>query len=108
MDLRKIVEKGFILPHYFYLIKDIAKSSFLNFKWRHQKAGGGQSVFWYERWLETGDSAILEDIIDYNEDDVRATEKFYKYVVQKKNTAEDMATSRDRCIKILVESRESI
>lgn len=77
VDLLKIIEKAFIFPLYFYSIKDIAKSSFLNFKWRHQKAGGGQSVFWYEKWLETGSTEILEDIINYNEDDVLATEHLY-------------------------------
>ena len=74
VDLQKVIEKAIIFPLYFYSIKDIAKSNFLNFKWRHQKAGGGQSVFWYEQWLETGNREILEDIINYNEDDVRATE----------------------------------
>ena len=74
VDLQKVVEKAIIFPLYFYSIKDIAMSNFLNFKWRHQKAGGGQSVFWYEQWLETGNNDILADIINYNEDDVRATE----------------------------------
>ena len=54
IDLQKSVEKSVVLPLYFYSIKDIAKSSFLNFKWRHAKAGGGQSIFWYEQWLEKG------------------------------------------------------
>ena len=31
-------------------------------------------MFWYDQWLKAGDRAILEDIINYNEDDVRATE----------------------------------
>lgn len=80
VDLQKVVEKAVIFPLYFYSIKDIAKSSFLNFKWRHQKAGGGQSVFWYEEWLEIGNSEILEDIINYNEDDVRATECLFAWL----------------------------
>jgi uncharacterized protein len=84
IDLQKSIEKSIIFPLYFYSIKDIAKSSFLNFKWRHQKAGGGQSVFWYEEWLETGNSEILEDIINYNEDDVRATERLYMYMIENK------------------------
>lgn len=74
IDLKKCVDKSVIFPLYFYSIKDIAKSSFVNFKWRHAKAGGGQSIFWYEQWLETKDRQTLQDIIDYNEDDVRATE----------------------------------
>ncbi|HAU1644232.1 TPA: TM0106 family RecB-like putative nuclease [Legionella pneumophila] len=71
VDLSKKLTDSFIFPVYFYSIKDIAKH--LDFKWQHEKAGGAQSIFWYEKWLETSDRTILEDIINYNEDDVRAT-----------------------------------
>jgi len=81
VDLEKIVQKSVILPLYFYSIKDIAKSDFLDFKWRHEKAGGGQSIFWYEEWLETGNREVLDDIINYNEDDVRATEHLYLWLL---------------------------
>lgn len=84
VDIEKVVQKSVIFPLYFYSIKDIAKSEFLGFKWRHEKAGGGQSVFWYEEWLETGNPEILNDIINYNEDDVRATEHLYLWL--KSNT----------------------
>lgn len=80
IDLQKVVEQSAIFPLYFYSIKDLAKSRFINFKWRHQKAGGGQSVFWYDQWLATGDKIILEDIINYNEDDVRATEHLFRWI----------------------------
>ncbi len=81
VDLEKVVQKSVILPLYFYSIKDIAKSDFLGFKWRHEKAGGGQSIFWYEEWLETGNREVLDDIINYNEDDVRATENLYLWLL---------------------------
>lgn len=80
IDLNNHVLETVVLPLYFYSIKDIAKSPFVNFKWRHAKAGGGQSIFWYERWLETGDRQVLQDIIDYNEDDVRATEHVHLWL----------------------------
>ncbi|HAW6249833.1 TPA: TM0106 family RecB-like putative nuclease, partial [Legionella pneumophila] len=67
VDLSKKLTDSFIFPVYFYSIKDIAKH--LNFKWKHEKAGGAQSIFWYEKWLETADRTILQDIINYNEDD---------------------------------------
>lgn len=73
VDLLAIVRDSVIFPLYFYSIKDIAKSKFLGFKWRSTKAGGAQSIFWYEEWLETKDRRILQDVIDYNEDDVLAT-----------------------------------
>jgi len=78
-DLLKTVQSAAIFPLYFYSIKDIAK--FLNFKWRHEKAGGGQSIFWYETWLETGDRNVLQDIVNYNEDDVRATEFLHSWLI---------------------------
>ncbi|MDP2695802.1 MAG: TM0106 family RecB-like putative nuclease [bacterium] len=81
-DLMKAVQSTVIFPIYFYSIKDIAK--FLKFKWRHEKAGGGQSIFWYETWLEAGDKTILQDIINYNEDDVRATEFLHQWLTDKK------------------------
>lgn len=80
VDLQKVIETSIVFPLYFYSIKDIAKSPFLNFKWCHQKAGGGQSVFWHDQWLATGDRTILEDIIRYNEDDVRATEHLFRWI----------------------------
>jgi predicted RecB family nuclease len=82
IDLEKEVKKTVVLPLYFYSIKDIAKSPFVNFKWRHAKAGGAQSMFWYEQWLKTGDRSILQDIIRYNEDDVRATEHVNKWLAE--------------------------
>lgn len=82
VDLSKVVQESVIFPLYFYSIKDIAKSPFVNFKWRHAKAGGAQSIFWYEKWLETQDRSILQDIIDYNEDDVIATEFLHKWLVE--------------------------
>lgn len=81
VDLSVVVQDCVIFPLYFYSIKDIAKSKFLNYKWRHPKAGGAQSIFWYEKWLETGDRQVLQDIVDYNEDDVIATEYLHQWLV---------------------------
>ncbi len=80
IDLSPLFLKSFIFPVYFYSIKDIAKH--LNFKWQHEKAGGGQSILWYEKWLETGDRKVLQDIINYNEDDVRATEFLHNWMLK--------------------------
>jgi uncharacterized protein len=84
VDLEDARIESVIFPLYFYSIKDIAKSKFVNFKWRHAKAGGAQSIFWFEKWLETGDKSVLEDIIKYNEDDVRATEFLHQWFIKQK------------------------
>ncbi|MGE3278560.1 MAG: TM0106 family RecB-like putative nuclease [Candidatus Altimarinota bacterium] len=80
VDLFEDVKKSVIFPLYFYSIKDLAKSKFIDYKWRNAKAGGAQSIFWYEEWLEKADRRILQDVIDYNEDDVRATEALYEWM----------------------------
>lgn len=78
-NLLTTVCESVALPVYFYSLKDIAKQ--LGFKWRHKAAGGANSITWYEQYLQLKDTKktaakakkILQDIIDYNEDDVRAT-----------------------------------
>lgn len=81
VDIFTYSVESYIFPVYFYSIKDIAK--YLNFKWQHEKAGCAQSIFWYEQWLESGDRKILQDIIDYNEDDVRATQFLHQLILTK-------------------------
>jgi len=79
VNLLTTVCESVALPVYFYSLKDIARE--LGFKWRHKSAGGANSITWYEEYLEQkgkkGGAArakrLLKDIIDYNEDDVRAT-----------------------------------
>jgi uncharacterized protein len=71
IDLHRVAVEAAVLPLYFYSLKDIAQ--YLGFKWQAQDAGGAESVVWYNEWLETGDKKILDKILRYNEDDVRAT-----------------------------------
>lgn len=71
VDLKPIATKRLTLPLYFYSLKNICK--FFGFSWSGDLQSGGASIDYYERWCETGDRKILNDIIVYNEDDVRAT-----------------------------------
>ena len=66
-------------------IHSMNKEEILEFKRRQEKAGGSQSIFCYEEWLETGNSKILEDLINYNEDDVHATEHHYLWLKNHSN-----------------------
>jgi len=78
-NLLTAVCESVALPVYFYSLKDIARE--LGFRWRHKAAGGANSITWYEEYLNLKDfkktaakaKKILQDIIDYNEDDVCAT-----------------------------------
>ncbi len=76
------MKDDFVFPIYFYGLKQICK--FLGFSWRSTKAGGAQSIFWYEEWLATGNREILNTIIDYNEDDVRATKFLKDWILTRK------------------------
>ncbi|MBI2062901.1 MAG: TM0106 family RecB-like putative nuclease [Candidatus Yanofskybacteria bacterium] len=66
----KFIEAA-VLPIYFYSLKDVAK--YLGFKWQADDAGGAESVVWYNDWLQKHDQKIMDKIIKYNEDDVKAT-----------------------------------
>lgn len=71
IDLGRVVKQTAVFPVYFYSLKDIARV--LGFLWRHPEASGLNSIFWYHKWIETESRSMRQDIIDYNEDDVRAT-----------------------------------
>jgi hypothetical protein len=45
----------------------------LGFEWRDTSPSGAASIEWFDRWTKTHDPAIRARIIDYNEDDCRAT-----------------------------------
>jgi uncharacterized protein len=82
IDLYRIAIETAVLPLYFYSLKDIAK--YLGFKWASVDAGGAESVVWYDQWLETGDKKIMQKILQYNEDDVRATLFVKEWLAQQK------------------------
>ena len=70
VDLMPLLQKSVILPITSYSIKPIAKH--LGFRWREEKAGGAQSLFWYAEYLQ-GDHELKKKLVEYNEDDVIAT-----------------------------------
>ena len=65
------VKKGTEWPTWDYSIKSLAK--YLGFAWRDTHPSGAASIEWFNRWIETGDEAVRQRILDYNEDDCRAT-----------------------------------
>jgi len=78
IDLLGRLRGSIIFPSPFYSLKDVAKH--LGFKWRAGEVTGVDSIIWYEKWLNESDQQALQDIIDYNEDDVRATWYVIKWV----------------------------
>jgi predicted RecB family nuclease len=54
-----------------FSIKTLAK--YLGFAWRDTDPSGASSIEWFHQWVESGDATVRQRIIDYNEDDCRAT-----------------------------------
>lgn len=71
IDLHAKLIDSVVLPLYFYSLKDVA--GYLGYKWADPNAGGAESVVWYSEWLDKKDDHILNKLLKYNEDDVRAT-----------------------------------
>jgi uncharacterized protein len=71
IDLFQLVKKYAILPLNYYNLKDVAKH--FGFKWRASDASGGNSMIWYDEWVKNRDKKLLKKILEYNEDDVKAT-----------------------------------
>ena len=84
IDLHAVAVDSVVLPLYFYTLKDIAQ--YLGYRWNDPHAGGAESVVWYNQWLDTQDDSVLQKILKYNEDDVRATMLIKEWLAQQKPT----------------------
>lgn len=71
IDLHAWVTQTVTLPVESYALKPIAR--WLGFQWSDASANGAQAIYWYAQWLATGNRSFLEAILQYNEDDCRAT-----------------------------------
>lgn len=71
IDLLELLRPAVIFPLPFYSLKDIAV--YIGFQWRSKDATGANSVLWFEQWLAKKNQKVLQKILEYNEDDVRAT-----------------------------------
>lgn len=82
IDLYAKLVDTVVLPLYFYSLKDVA--GHLGYKWDDPRAGGAESVVWYNEWLTKNDDSIMKKILKYNEDDVRATLLIKEWLEQQK------------------------
>ncbi len=71
IDLYKVVQKHTDWPLSSYSLKAIAM--YLGFKWRDETPSGALSIQWFNEYLEKNDPQILQRILEYNEDDCKAT-----------------------------------
>jgi predicted RecB family nuclease len=66
-----IVLKATEWPTRDYSIKTLAR--YLGFTWRDAHPSGAASIEWFDRWCRERDPQVRQQILDYNEDDCRAT-----------------------------------
>ena len=78
IDILFSLRHSVVFPLPFYSLKDIG--AYLGFHWRSEDAGGANSVLWFEDWLKTKDEGVLKKIVEYNEDDVRATHHLQRWL----------------------------
>jgi uncharacterized protein len=75
IDLHRIATKTFAFPTYTNGLKDVA--AFLGFKWRHDDINALDAIAYYLRYQTNPETywGKIEAVIDYNEDDCRATKR---------------------------------
>jgi uncharacterized protein len=80
IDLLEVIRRTVIFPLTFYSLKDIG--AYIGFKWRSDDASGANSVLWFEEWLAKKNRKLLDKILEYNEDDVRATREVKEWLMK--------------------------
>lgn len=66
-----VVKKATEWPTHDHSIKTLAK--YLGFGWRDTNPSGAASIEWYDRFIQNSSPENKQRILDYNEDDCRAT-----------------------------------
>lgn len=66
-----VVLKATEWPTRDHSIKTLAK--YLGFSWRDTHPSGAASIEWFDRWCRERDPLVKQRVLDYNEDDCRAT-----------------------------------
>lgn len=73
-----VVKKKTVWPTHDHSIKTLAR--YAGFQWRDADPSGAESIEWYHRWLESGNEELKQRILEYNEDDCRATRVLLDYL----------------------------
>jgi predicted RecB family nuclease len=81
VDLYKVVREALRVSEG-YSLKDV--EAFYMGARKGEVRDAGASIVQYERWRESGDDRILEDIRRYNEDDCRSTELLRDWLVSQR------------------------
>lgn len=79
IDLHQLVTTTVVLPVESYSLKNIAR--WMGFQWQNKEASGAQSIYWYSQWIQNQERSYLEAILQYNEDDCRATYHLKEWII---------------------------
>ena len=66
-----VVAKAMEWPTNDHSIKTLAR--YLGFEWRDDDPSGAASIEWFDQWSKTREESVKTRILEYNEDDCRAT-----------------------------------
>jgi uncharacterized protein len=79
-DLYRVLTDAWTLPTRGHGLKAVAR--WLRFSWRHRDVDAGTSIVYYMKYVEDPKAHVqlLAKVIDYNEDDVRATAVVYDWL----------------------------
>lgn len=66
-----VVKRATEWPTRDHSLKTLA--SYLGFSWRDPHPSGATSIQWFDQWVKTRNHSMRQRILDYNEDDCRAT-----------------------------------
>jgi len=80
VDLYKVVREGMMISEPAYSLKNV-EHFYLSERTGEVK-NAGASVVYYDRWKETGDRTFLQNIEDYNRDDVISTYELRQWLLK--------------------------
>ncbi|MBM4271415.1 MAG: TM0106 family RecB-like putative nuclease [Deltaproteobacteria bacterium] len=95
IDLHRMATRAFAFPTYTNGLKDVA--SFLGFRWRHEDVNALDAIAYYIRYQSHPEDYRdkLQDVIDYNEDDCRATKRIKEWLEEKRRLSSCRLKGKD-------------
>ncbi|HNQ01475.1 MAG TPA: TM0106 family RecB-like putative nuclease [Syntrophales bacterium] len=94
VDLHRVATRAYAFPTPTNGLKDIAKH--LGFRWRREEVNALDSIAWYLRYQSDPESwqEKLQGIVDYNEDDCRATKHIKDWLAAQASPGEGAERGR--------------
>jgi uncharacterized protein len=74
-----VIKHNVVLPLRGYSLKDVAP--WLGFEWGGETQAADDSILEYLTYLESGRQRHLRNVLQYNEDDCRATAHIYDWLL---------------------------